>query len=176
MKTFHLAVRIQQNEVMQRLASVVQLPRVFGQAPGFVGRLNAYDFWFRRVQRFSRNSLAPVCTGSVAMNPQGGSVLNYRIGANRTIFFILAGLFIAIFGGAGLVFGLISTGIAFSSDELSLGGKVLSLTPFLLPVAVFFIFALIFYVGKWMGKSDETAMETRVRQLFADVTTGYRES
>jgi hypothetical protein len=175
MKTFQLAVRIHQNEVMQRLASIVQLPRVFGPSAGFVGRLNAYDFCFRRVQRFSRNSLAPVCMGSVAMNPQGGSVMNYRIGANRTVFFILAGVFIVIFGGAGLLFGLMSAAIAFSSDELSLGAKVLSLTPFLLPVGVFFIFALIFYLGKWMGKSDETAMETGVRQLFADVTTGYRE-
>src|SRR6266571_5677004 len=165
MEQFQLVVNLPPDDVMRRLAASIDQPRVVAINPfsgkDFFGHLNGYQFWVRKRQRWSRNSFAPACTGSVVPNGSGSTV-SCRITAKFTflwilgVFLLLSLLFSAVIGLIGFVAGPPESKSMIPSLLVAFG----------IPLFVIMFFAGFFFISKLMGKGNERALSYFVQSLF----------
>ncbi len=168
MNQFQLVLNLPPDDVMRRLAASIDQPSLVQINPfagkDFIGRLNGYHFQLGKRQRWSRNSLAPFCSGNVVSNGSG-STISFSIGAKYTIFWI--------FGAVFLLFSLFfSVFIVMIGFVMTSGGSGNAISPllvaFLIPIFVIVFFAGFFFITKQMGKSTETSLSYFLQNLFRD--------
>ena len=153
---------------MRRLAASIDQPKIVVINPfsgkDFFGQLNGYQFWVRKRQRWSRNSFAPACIGSVSPNGSG-STINCRIAAKFTFLWILGGVFLLLSLLFSAVIGLIGF-VAGPPESKSMIPSLL--LAFGIPLFVIVFFAGFFFISKLMGKGNERALSYFMQSLFRD--------
>ena len=169
MNQFQLVVNLPPDDVMRRLAASIDQPGLGLMNPfggkDFFGQLSGYQFWLRYRRRWSRNTLAPACTGDVVPNGSG-STIDFSIGAKYTFLWILGGVFLLLSLFFVLFFGVIS----FVMTSGGSGNTIPSLlVAFLIPTFVIVFFAGFFLITRQMGKSDARSLSYFLQNLFRDV-------
>ena len=169
MEQFQLVVNLPPDDVMTRLAASIDQPRVVAINPfsgkDFFGHITGYQFWIRKRQRWSRNSFAPACTGSVASNGSG-STISCRIAAKFTFLWIFGGVFLLLSLIFSASIGLIGF-VAAPPDSRS--AIPLLLLTFGIPMFVIVFFAGFYLLSRQMGKGNASALSYLVQSLFRDV-------
>lgn len=180
MKHFQIVIDLPPNQVMLRLATVVREEPTFSfsnvgfnQKESFLGNLKGNNFNFRRYKPHTRNSFAPSCFGSVTTNQKGESVVDFRIGAKYTFFFIFAVIFVGVSTVFAILFGIISMTMMFTAQS-STFEKALVFLPFLIPFGAAAFLFLLLKIGKTMGNGDEQQFVALFQNLFQDVIVEFR--
>jgi hypothetical protein len=175
MKNFRYQVSIPPSAVMQRLGSVVETSGARSLAgPGgrknYIGSLTGNQFSFR-CWRWTKNTLASSCTGKVEADGPG-SVISGRIGGKYGCFLTFAICFVvmsavvpAAFVGITTLGTMAAPPTAETTQLLRTYWTVVAAIP--LGVAAFF--AVFFFLGRALTRSDEKQMAALLPSLFSDV-------